>query len=160
MPKSRLAGSSPLAWGQPPSARICGRGPRVIPTRVGSTRCRRRPCRPCSGHPHSRGVNTYGAMKDRFNPGSSPLAWGQPNGSLNVLRLMRVIPTRVGSTPSVWERTGTKSGHPHSRGVNRYGRSMLADDGGSSPLAWGQPCPTSSKRILIPGHPHSRGVNL
>ena len=133
----RIAGSSPLARG---GHRCCCPGSvrrRLIPARAGRTRCR--PPRRASwrAHPRSRGADpAYGhTMDDRA--GSSPLARGGPNLSLNTSGGPGLIPARAGRTSSCRTGRRTTGAHPRSRGADSMRRSRMVWLRGSSPLARG-----------------------
>ena len=75
-PEGTASGSSPRAWGIQPITLSSAPAGRFIPTCVGNTQQRERPC--CWGavHPHVRGEYGADAMRYAAVGGSSPRAWG------------------------------------------------------------------------------------
>ena len=75
-PQRRVRGSSPRVWG----AQLWGcaglTGGRLIPTCVGSTRCRYRYGKRRSAHPHVCGEHCRTWRRIRLALGSSPRVWG------------------------------------------------------------------------------------
>ena len=173
-------GSSPLArglrsptdWHPPPR--------RIIPARAGFTRPRRRRGSRARDHPRSRGVYASPSRRTKSASGSSPLARGLRHRRRPVHPDRRIIPARAGFTVPADNGENTPSDHPRSRGVYRYSAESMADPPGSSPLARGLLCTSSSAdctdgiiparagftdRVSVarePGrdHPRSRGVYI
>ena len=171
-------GSSPLARGlrQHPPTRHTATG--IIPARAGFTPSPASPTSSSRDHPRSRGVYYPLPTEADLEKGSSPLARGLPRRREDAHHRPGIIPARAGFTHTA-EITGcTYEDHPRSRGV-------YVDDGawremvrGSSPLARGLRCGTTtrSRRFrIIPAragfthrpnvrlggrrdHPRSRGV--
>ena len=129
-------------------------------------------------HPRSRGVyeeHSIGVQRPR---GSSPLARGLPQTAYNIAGNNRIIPARAGFTIHPPTQNRKDQDHPRSRGV--YGRVSWDNPplAGSSPLARGLLCASSSGAYSVriiparagftPGrqgragglkdHPRSRGV--
>ena len=77
-PPKGIYGSSPRAWGPPPSMRKSALSPRFIPTGVGTTSafCPDQAWR--TVHPHGRGDHSNVASWMTDGIGSSPRAWGPP----------------------------------------------------------------------------------
>ena len=88
-------------------------------------------------HPHSRGEHTFFGLLRGNLCGSSPLAWGALPALTNKERILRFIPTRVGSI--VFDDAGApvNAVHPHSRGEHAMAFQQTMPGRGSSPLAWG-----------------------
>ena len=170
-------GSSPPAWGtrEVPDEGDGGFG--LIPTCVGNTGLRGRPCCRPRAHPHLRGEHMKLKIFIMSAAGSSPPAWGTPRLSLRVRRRVGLIPTCVGNTHAPTRDRCGQGAHPHLRGehINVGNGSSLRL--GSSPPAWGTPrCGFSCSPLngLIPtcvgntsghsmspwprrAHPHLRG---
>ena len=133
----RHRGSSPLARGLLGTVVSPRRRPRIIPARAGFTTVAQEAAARMADHPRSRGVYLSKRRRARPEWGSSPLARGLPDESVEFIPLVGIIPARAGFTSacSVWV-FGTRD-HPRSRGVYP-GRTVLIPDGmGSSPLARG-----------------------
>ena len=137
LPSAVWSGSSPRAWG----IHRAGQNPlgpaRFIPTCVGNTsRGRNRRCW-APVHPHVRGE--YRQMPTLWSNkyGSSPRAWGIPQGVRAAGQGGRFIPTCVGNTESERIPLGITTVHPHVRGEYCTGRGRLLLIFGSSPRAWG-----------------------
>ena len=129
--------SSPRVWGLRPSARQTVSGPRVIPTRVGTTGIATLDITATTGHPHACGDYDSASEPAGGLLGSSPRVWG--------LRLHRgadalphrVIPTRVGTTMRATRMGRRPSGHPHACGDYGQGGGGVCSGYGSSPRVWG-----------------------
>ncbi len=175
--RERTGGSSPRAWGTLMRQARQVSLQRFIPTGVGNTSFGEHRNVGWAVHPHGRGEHARCRGSSRFNPGSSPRAWGtraapclnQPQG--------RFIPTGVGNTACRRAPKARNSVHPHGRGEHGASRSGHDYAGGSSPRAWGTPhWPTPVRAIcrFIPTgvgnttayaarrdyravHPHGRG---
>ena len=96
------------------------------------------------------------------------------------LRALRFIPTGVGNADRAVTRWTGHAVHPHGRGERKDDEGAVHNDYGSSPRAWGTPCPGShaliKKRFIptgvgnarlqgyklagYPVHPHGRGEGL
>ena len=91
-------GPSPRAWGsQRKPLRGAPEG-RSIPTCVGLTIGRNRPCCPQPVHPHVRGAHRHHHGDDLLQRGPSPRAWGSLNARVGERNNVRSIPTCVGLT--------------------------------------------------------------
>ncbi len=130
-------GSSPRPWGAlarwPESAWAA----RFIPTPVGSTATRTSAWWRTSVHPHARGEHFQQGVAYPNGGGSSPRPWGAPRRSSSVLRMMRFIPTPVGSTGCPSPAIVRGSVHPHARGEHAHHAPIPASAIGSSPRPWG-----------------------
>ena len=96
-PRRNFGGSSPRVWGQGTIACVRCRRTRIIPTRVGT-----RSFLYCTvlfpeDHPHACGDKFYRQLSKVCNQGSSPRVWGQVSIMITVTRILRIIPTRVGT---------------------------------------------------------------
>ena len=92
-----FSGSSPRVWGQVSilSSAISLR--RIIPTRVGTRRFRRRMPRCSWDHPHACGDKAASYLQCPITIGSSPRVWGQVSSIATYNFEARIIPTRVGT---------------------------------------------------------------
>ena len=171
-------GSSPLARGLL-GAGCASRGRnRIIPARAGFTGPPHHRSSPSPDHPRSRGVYYDQGTREEIRDGSSPLARGLRQHPPTRHTATGIIPARAGFTPSPASPTSSSRDHPRSRGVY-YPLPTEADlEKGSSPLARGLRCGTTtrSRRFrIIPAragfthrpnvrlggrrdHPRSRGV--
>ncbi len=137
-PDAGRRGPSPRAWGQPPPPRPRPANPRSIPTGVGTTRGRGSRTGRFAVHPHGRGDNRRLWSRGRWGCGPSPRAWGQPLARLRHPRIVRSIPTGVGTTREHHDLTATAPVHPHGRGDNAWIQDRVDSGLGPSPRAWGQ----------------------
>ena len=69
--------------------------------------------------------------------GSSPRVWGAPSSFTATERVLRLIPTCVGSTPQLPLVRDRSPAHPHVCGEHGAMRGMRAPVSGSSPRVWG-----------------------
>ena len=131
-------GSSPRAWGQRASGGLCTAFLRFIPTCVGTAT----PTRPAASaspvHPHVRGDSRSCPLGNRWWGGSSPRAWGQPQGQPVPPARQRFIPTCVGTASRRGSCGSHTPVHPHVRGDSEARRGRGKSYCGSSPRAWGQ----------------------
>ena len=150
--KMAIIGSSPLARGLRDRQRTGGADRGIIPARAGFTPTGRRPPRTETDHPRSRGVYRCISVRNVPPMGSSPLARGLRVRGPGQRLLVRIIPARAGFTRPWRSSTKACMDHPRSRGVYRYERQSVADNGGSSPLARGlrrkNVCVPTQKRII------------
>ena len=93
-----MTGSSPLARGLPNPLATFKRGMRIIPARAGFTPWRDRARGPPWDHPRSRGVYCTITGASCPEAGSSPLARGLPQMSMDIDDSYRIIPARAGFT--------------------------------------------------------------
>ena len=120
------------------------------------------------------------SLNPDMNPGSSPRAWGTPDGGSCCESLLRFIPTGVGNTQERIISYGAETVHPHGRGEHVANSRNRVPISGSSPRAWGTrssvappTCPTrfiptgvgNTIRELVPEwmasvHPHGRGEHF
>jgi len=153
---------------------------RFTPTGVGTTSNRRSAATNRAVHPHGRGDNASGTVRDALQRGSPPRAWGQSLLGVWVTHPTRFTPTGVGTISPRMPHQSSISVHPHGRGDNRGRKEVLQIERGSPPRAWGQcrvlrsvsmrrwftptgvgtiyaSAPVRSPRAV---HPHGRGDNL
>ena len=176
--RSTHGGSSPLARGL--RVAVDDQGPRagIIPARAGFTSGPALPVVGAADHPRSRGV--YEVVYGLGEPvrGSSPLARGLRGDHRTHHRRRRIIPARAGFTSKSPGPRSAMQDHPRSRGVYTTISRTSPGVAGSSPLARGLRCSSSSctagARIIParagftrrhrrrhaerPDHPRSRGV--
>ena len=177
-PRSRPAGSSPLARGLRSAGRECLRPQGIIPARAGFTGSPRAGAGASGDHPRSRGVYTGQSCGCHTPQGSSPLAQGLRGQRPDVKSSDRIIPARAGFTLIQLRLMVGVGDHPRSRGVYSRRARVCRRPRGSSPLARGLRHADPPQRIsarIIPAragftsrprssrrrprdHPRSRGV--
>ena len=109
-------GSSPRVWGQVSFGVRKNRFMRIIPTRVGTSRCKQRQGLKQGDHPHACGdKNATNPVRNR-KVGSSPRVWGQVLQSFRKAEFPGIIPTRVGTRPVSLLIVGFIKDHPHACG--------------------------------------------
>ncbi len=111
-----LKGSSPRVWGQAqfPVLRVHRAG--IIPTRVGTSALEcERSCKQWD-HPHACGDKHSERPFQRFIEGSSPRVWGQEFYIAFSFCLLRIIPTRVGTSNTGYSFGKHLQDHPHACG--------------------------------------------
>ena len=134
-----LPGSSPLARGLRGHHLHIGQGGRIIPARAGFTPAPARESGPRRDHPRSRGVYYLGDRVSPGDAGSSPLARGLLEVTVDGLTIDGIIPARAGfTTRASFSGSGLRD-HPRSRGVYLAVTVGTAATAGSSPLARGLP---------------------
>jgi len=79
-----------------PRPTYCDQG-RFIPTCVGTVQHAEHHAPKCTVHPHMRGDSLVDELRDAAGEGSSPHAWGQLEGVAGRYRVVRFIPTCVGT---------------------------------------------------------------
>ena len=128
-------------------------------------------------HPHACGDKLTSWLYSFFVPGSSPRVWGQVRSIPRPKRIVRIIPTRVGTSQNNLEYHTNTQDHPHACGDKLiYGQRVYLGLG-SSPRVWGQDKPylrfyhhqriiptrvgtsirRSGKNIINRDHPHACG---
>ncbi len=142
-------GSSPLARGRPSSLIELFQLGRIIPACAGPTG--RRCGTSCAAwdHPRLRGADRPPAPVDAFAGGSSPLARGRRHDVENRNAVPGIIPACAGPTVGAVEDVRQRGDHPRLRGADRDGHTDIIASTGSSPLARGRRCTTTS-----PGSPN------
>ena len=95
---------SPPAWGWSARWSCLLPAPRVLPTRVGMVRYKRRALRPMASAPHPRGDGPRAQLREQRWQQCSPPAWGWSDFDEINRRHFGVLPTRVGMVRSscVW----------------------------------------------------------
>ena len=115
-----IIGSSPLARGTPNNEDKHWGRVRLIPARAGNTPTATITVKVSTAHPRSRGEHLCSGCLLSEGKGSSPLARGAPQLSLNVVPLFGLIPARAGSTAiseiSFWYQRGSS---PLARGAQQ-----------------------------------------
>ena len=176
--RSTHGGSSPLARGL--RVAVDDQGPRagIIPARAGFTRRSSNTSSTTPDHPRSRGVYFQLALTVTDVVGSSPLARGLQGTTKTFSPGQRIIPARAGFTSKSPGPRSAMQDHPRSRGGYTTISRTSPGVAGSSPLARGLRCSSSSctagARIIParagftrrhrrrhaerPDHPRSRGV--
>ena len=110
---SKVIGSSPRVWGARVAVELNAQAGRLIPTCVGSTGFSRPRIVSHPAHPHVCGEHVASSRLPSLVVGSSPRVWGAQRGARNGQVTFRLIPTCVGSTPSMYAACSRSSAHPH-----------------------------------------------
>ena len=95
----KIRGSSPRVWGQEllKSIDIVDLG--IIPTRMGTSLKHLLPFLVVKDHPHAYGDKSSIRTIQFSGAGSSPRVWGQVLSSPREFLNLRIIPTRMGTSP-------------------------------------------------------------
>ena len=133
-----MQGSPPHAWGQSELNALDAYQVRLTPTCVGTIRMWSAMRTRIEAHPHMRGDNLVWVCCSRLCKGSPPHAWGQFNGAIRKVGMIRLTPTCVGTIGITTATTRSLWAHPHMRGDNLIGREGRTTLLGSPPHAWGQ----------------------
>ena len=91
-------GSSPRVWGQDMLLDFIQSSLRIIPTRVGTSQAYNRQTGQMRDHPHACGDKISRTYSSGSVVGSSPRVWGQVSIVNCLFKLLRIIPTRVGTS--------------------------------------------------------------
>ena len=94
----KVLGSSPRVWGQGNRRRKRSRLPRIIPTRMGTSRISKGLFQSNTDHPHAYGDKRQILMFGFVEGGSSPRVWGQETIIQISQKGCRIIPTRMGTS--------------------------------------------------------------
>ncbi len=134
---SHSCGSSPHKWGIHGVHHGGSVQCRFIPTQVGNTgKCSRSGSgRPV--HPHTSGEYFHFSLPFASSAGSSPHKWGIRQLSVQLLELLRFIPTQVGNTSLTHFSEFSYSVHPHTSGEYSIAFQYHRAFHGSSPHKWG-----------------------
>ena len=89
-------------------------------------------------HPHACGDKGYTVNALKVPQGSSPRVWGQEGKPYQTSLLLRIIPTRMGTSLTLMKQLIAAGDHPHAYG-DKLGISLQTIfRKGSSPCVWGQ----------------------
>ena len=110
----------------------------IIPTRVGTSFGKYFFLSFYQDHPHACGDKLTVCCRIPRLLGSSPRVWGQVRYHSNLITLLRIIPTRVGTSPSNFPVSNNKKDHPHACGDKEAVIPQFLMLIGSSPRVWGQ----------------------
>ena len=114
--KTSAKGSSPRVWGQATQHHlrsiVCG----IIPTRMGTSKVLVQQDFTAWDHPHAYGDKLVGRAMKAVLSGSSPRVWGQVVPKLCGKLCDGIIPTRMGTSPSVEGKNHKSQDHPHAYG--------------------------------------------
>ena len=94
-----LSGSSPRVWGQEFITVRIGKLKRIIPTRMGTSALINDCFLLVEDHPHAYGDKALVRQSKITGTGSSPRVWGQVVEQDCFTALIRIIPTRMGTSP-------------------------------------------------------------
>ena len=141
------SGSSPHAWGTPAMKYVQATSLRFIPTCVGNAPGSIGRRIDCTVHPHMRGERSFETKPSMTDYGSSPHAWGTLVMALLKMLKARFIPTCVGNASINRISDLHPAVHPHMRGERGLAIKLTCTECGSSPHAWGTPCPLWNELI-------------
>ena len=108
--------SSPRVWGQALATSSSSYGRGIIPTRVGTSTHLRAKSLSAQDHPHACGDKQLATCFTTLTLGSSPRVWGQVRCAAAILRVERIIPTRVGTRTADYSSDALSRDHPHACG--------------------------------------------
>ena len=109
-------GSSPRVWGQESVWLSIVQTTRIIPTRMGTSSKNFIPIYVLKDHPHAYG-DKYRWTSDRScGTGSSPRVWGQVKMNGIIVLVLRIIPTRMGTSVRLISPIAGFRDHPHAYG--------------------------------------------
>ena len=111
---------------------------RIIPTRVGTRYWWWHYTTTIKDHPHACGDKLSRPTPCRAMRGSSPRVWGQVAKLLCDLGIMRIIPTRVGTSTAHCRSSSSTRDHPHACGDKTQFCVYHSVYSSSSPRVWGQ----------------------
>ena len=89
-------------------------------------------------HPHAYGDKCFRKLLSPVSTGSSPRVWGQELSTSSALLLIRIIPTRMGTSGICINVVRFVRDHPHAYGDKYSSASCPIVSIGSSPRVWGQ----------------------
>ena len=89
-------------------------------------------------HPHAYGDKFPIVRRISKGLGSSPRVWGQVIARNACQHLVRIIPTRMGTSLSTTSKSPLGGDHPHAYGDKIRVKICCAVTRGSSPRVWGQ----------------------
>ena len=93
---------------------------------------------PALDHPHAYGDKNFPCSSSRSGKGSSPRVWGQATYTTDGDSIMRIIPTRMGTSDGAATGNKSKEDHPHAYGDKLFALKSSILPMGSSPRVWGQ----------------------
>ena len=125
-------------WGQACCRKYLRLSYRIIPTRVGTSGIVALQADDLWDHPHACGDKLFGMPSCVKASGSSPRVWGQVNIFFKLLRRVRIIPTRVGTSFAIDRERRSYENHPHACGDKSPLQQTVIQKPGSSPRVWGQ----------------------
>ena len=132
------AGSSPRVWGQVVNWKYGWSTARIIPTRVGTRMRVTAIIAVTLDHPHACGDKLPDNLILDRAKGSSPRVWGQDFFQYLFSAHFRIIPTRVGTSLTIYSLTQVCWDHPHACGDKIRSMNQPIPNKGSSPRVWGQ----------------------
>ena len=125
-------------WGQAPKVSSAVPTTGIIPTRVGTSRLIVCGDIEYQDHPHACGDKSLCVIFTRQCSGSSPRVWGQVAHRYIKLLIVRIIPTRVGTSYNDICMHAYIGDHPHACGDKIIRNMTEISLLGSSPRVWGQ----------------------
>ncbi len=131
-------GSSPRVWGQVIFKFGTVVNERIIPTRMGTRQRKVIALASIEDHPHAYGDKPLTQWKNTLGQGSSPRVWGQGSYLVISRPLVRIIPTRMGTSGISCISYLAFQDHPHAYGDKLMDLWVAVQQAGSSPRVWGQ----------------------
>mgnify|MGYP004702500693 CR=1 FL=1 len=153
--------SFPRMWDQPRRQQIALLRTRIIPTYVGSTAGHEREDGSGTNHSHVCGINVAQAVNGQSVVESFPRMWDQLGLVIRRPFELRIIPTYVGSTPSLRCSSSCLPNHSHVCGINEQKVSKDLKALESFPRMWDQRDARVLKAVLnriIPTYVGSTGL--
>ena len=130
---------------------------RIIPTRMGTRAIAAFAAPIGRDHPHAYGDKPIRASLPSRDMGSSPRVWGQGMLMSTVTIVLRIIPTRMGTSLTIYSLMQVCWDHPHAYGDKGIWRFYYSGWLGSSPRVWGQVPINRLSRQAVKDHPHAYG---
>ena len=125
-------------WGQAHIGNHIRKFSGIIPTRVGTRKSCHQWVTVIWDHPHACGDKLTLTLQSICQIGSSPRVWGQDCCKYNFNPILRIIPTRVGTSIISFRPEGRERDHPHACGDKFEVFPLVSLSIGSSPRVWGQ----------------------
>ena len=119
------SGSPPRAWGGHRRSQRANLVQRLTPTCVGRTHSVDLEMPGRTAHPHVRGEDPDPETLENLGYGSPPRAWGGQHDGTQGHHRDRLTPTCVGRTPPVGRSPWERPAHPHVRGEDHSGNSII-----------------------------------
>ena len=150
-------GSSPRVWGQVAVKMHCLTSTGIIPTRMGTRTSTNFAPSGLTDHPHA-----YGDKKKRKSvmcmaDGSSPRVWGQVDINSKRPEIYRIIPTRMGTRPTLTAMRPTGRDHPHAYGDKYCSSTHTVYFARIIPTRMGTRSEVPQQRPARQDHPHAYG---
>jgi len=147
-PSEPERGSPPRVWGRLQRRLRPLRLRWLTPTRVGTTRWPTPRALESTAHPHACGDDLHEQSLVRRHGGSPPRVWGRHGRQPAQPDVLRLTPTRVGTTRRVNGGYLHLSAHPHACGDDWRSSAAWRSAAGSPPRVWGRRLEDLAERLL------------